>query len=472
MYDQKSAHAEEFIDHQEILDSLAYADVHRRDAAVIDAVLEKARLRKGLDHREASVLLACELEEKNQEIYALAEQIKKDFYGNRIVMFAPLYLSNYCVNGCLYCPYHAKNRHIARKKLTQEEIRAEVIALQDMGHKRLALEAGEDPVNNPLEYILESIRTIYSIRHKNGAIRRVNVNIAALSIDGYRQLKEAGIGTYILFQETYHKESYEKLHPAGPKSDYAYHTEAHDRAMQGGIDDVGLGVLFGLELYRYEFAGLLMHAEHLEAVYGVGPHTISVPRVCPADDIDPGAFDNGISDDIFAKLVACIRVAVPYTGMIVSTREKKEVRERVLHLGISQISGGSRTSVGGYREPEPAEENSAQFDVSDRRSLDEVVRWLMELDYIPSFCTACYREGRTGDRFMSLCKSGQIQNCCLPNALLTLQEYLEDYAADKTKRIGEEMIRRRLSEIGSEKVRAVAEERLKKTKLGQRDLYF
>ncbi len=472
MYDQKSAHAEEFIDHQEILDSLAYADVHRRDAAVIDAVLEKARLRKGLGHREASVLLACELEEKNQEIYALAEQIKKDFYGNRIVMFAPLYLSNYCVNGCLYCPYHAKNRHIARKKLTQEEIRAEVIALQDMGHKRLALEAGEDPVNNPLEYILESIRTIYSIRHKNGAIRRVNVNIAALSIDGYRQLKEAGIGTYILFQETYHKESYEKLHPAGPKSNYAYHTEAHDRAMQGGIDDVGLGVLFGLELYRYEFAGLLMHAEHLEAVYGVGPHTISVPRVCPADDIDPGAFDNGISDDIFAKLVACIRVAVPYTGMIVSTREKKEVRERVLRLGISQISGGSRTSVGGYREPEPAEENSAQFDVSDRRSLDEVVRWLMELDYIPSFCTACYREGRTGDRFMSLCKSGQIQNCCLPNALLTLQEYLEDYAADKTKRIGEEMIRRRLSEIGSEKVRAVAEERLKKTKLGQRDLYF
>jgi 2-iminoacetate synthase len=472
MYDQKSAHAEEFIDHQEILDTLAYADAHKRDAAVIGAVLEKARLRKGLDHREASVLLACELEEKNQEIYALAEQIKKDFYGNRIVMFAPLYLSNYCVNGCLYCPYHAKNRHIARKKLTQEEIRAEVIALQDMGHKRLALEAGEDPVNNPLEYILESIRTIYSIRHKNGAIRRVNVNIAALSIDGYRQLKEAGIGTYILFQETYHKESYEKLHPAGPKSNYAYHTEAHDRAMQGGIDDVGLGVLFGLELYRYEFAGLLMHAEHLEAVYGVGPHTISVPRVCPADDIDPGAFDNGISDDIFAKLVACIRVAVPYTGMIVSTREKKEVRERVLHLGISQISGGSRTSVGGYREPEPAEENSAQFDVSDRRSLDEVVRWLMELDYIPSFCTACYREGRTGDRFMSLCKSGQIQNCCLPNALLTLQEYLEDYAADKTKRIGEEMIRRRLSEIGSEKVRAVAEERLKKTKLGQRDLYF
>ena len=472
MYDPRSGHAEEFIDHQEILDTLAYADVHKRDVRVIDSILEKARLRKGVNHREASVLLACELEEKNEELYRLAEQIKKDFYGNRIVMFAPLYLSNYCVNGCLYCPYHAKNRHIARKKLSQEEIRSEVIALQDMGHKRLALEAGEDPVNNPLEYILESIRTIYSIHHKNGAIRRVNVNIAAAAVEDYRKLKEAGIGTYILFQETYHKESYEKLHPTGPKSDYVWHTEAHDRAMQGGIDDVGLGVLFGLELYRYEFAGLLMHAEHLEAVYGVGPHTISVPRVCPADDIDPGAFDNGISDDIFAKIVACIRVAVPYTGMIISTRERKEVRERLLHLGISQISGGSRTSVGGYREPEPEEENSAQFDVSDRRTLDEVVCWLMELGYIPSFCTACYREGRTGDRFMSLCKSGQIQNCCLPNALLTLQEYLEDYASPRTRRVGEEMIRRQLTEIGSDKVRALTKERLGLTKRGQRDFYF
>ncbi len=472
MYDPKSRRAEEFIDHQEILDTLAWADAHKRDAEAIDEILKKARLRKGLSHREASVLLACELEEKNRELYALAEQIKRDFYGNRIVMFAPLYLSNYCVNGCLYCPYHAKNKHIVRKKLSQEEIRAEVIALQDMGHKRLALEAGEDPVHNPLEYILESIRTIYSIHHKNGAIRRVNVNIAAVEVEDYRKLKEAGIGTYILFQETYHRESYEKLHPTGPKSDYAYHTEAHDRAMQGGVDDVGLGVLFGLELYRYEFAGLLMHAEHLEAVYGVGPHTISVPRVCPADDIDPGAFDNGISDDIFAKIVACIRVAVPYTGMIVSTREKKEVRERVLHLGISQISGGSRTSVGGYREPEPAQENSAQFDVSDRRSLDEVVRWLMELHYIPSFCTACYREGRTGDRFMSLCKSGQIQNCCLPNALLTLQEYLEDYASPETRRIGEEMIGRQMEEIGSEKVRTLTKERLARTKQGQRDFYF
>ncbi len=472
MYDPKSKHAEEFIDHQEILDTLAYADAHKTDAALIDQILDKARQRKGLSHREASVLLACELEDKVQEVYALAEQIKKDFYGNRIVMFAPLYLSNYCVNGCLYCPYHLKNKHIARKKLTQEEIRAEVIALQDMGHKRLALEAGEDPVNNPIEYILESIQTIYSIKHKNGAIRRVNVNIAATTVENYKKLHDAGIGTYILFQETYHKESYEKLHPTGPKRDYAYHTEAHDRAMEGGIDDVGLGVLFGLEGYRYEFAGLLMHAEHLEAVFGVGPHTISVPRVCPADDIDPGAFDNGISDDLFAKLVACIRVSVPYTGMIVSTRESAKVRERVLHLGISQISGGSRTSVGGYVEEEPEEENSAQFDVSDRRTLDQVVHWLMDKGYIPSFCTACYREGRTGDRFMSLCKSGQIQNCCLPNALMTLQEYLEDYAAPDTKAVGERCIREQLEHIPNEKVRSFTEDKLAKIGQGERDFRF
>lgn len=472
MYNPKSMKAEEFIDHQEILDSLAYADAHKTDAALIDSILEKARLRKGLDHREASVLLACELEDKNQEIYALAEQIKKDFYGNRIVMFAPLYLSNYCVNGCLYCPYHKKNTHIPRKKLTQEEIRAEVIALQDMGHKRLALEAGEDPVHNPLEYILESIKTIYSIKHKNGAIRRVNVNIAATTVENYRKLKDAGIGTYILFQETYHKETYERLHPTGPKSNYTYHTEAHDRAMQGGIDDVGLGVLFGLELYRYEFAGLLMHAEHLEAAFGVGPHTISVPRVCPADDIDPGEFDNGISDETFEKIVACIRVAVPYTGMIISTRESPKVRERVLHLGISQISGGSRTSVGGYTEEEPEEESTAQFDLSDHRSLDEIVKWLMDMGYIPSFCTACYREGRTGDRFMTLCKSGQINNCCLPNALMTLKEYLMDYASPATKEVGERLIAEQIHDIPRDRTREIVAARLEKIAAGERDFRF
>ena len=472
MYDVYSKHADDFINHEEILETLAYADENKANEALIDSILEKARLRKGLSHREASVLLACQMEEKNQEIYKLAEQIKKDFYGNRIVMFAPLYLSNYCVNGCTYCPYHLKNKHIARKQLTQEEIRKEVIALQDMGHKRLALEAGEDPVRNTMEYYLDSINTIYSIKHKNGAIRRVNINIAATTVDNYRLLKEAGIGTYILFQETYHKESYEKLHPTGPKHDYAYHTEAMDRAMEGGVDDVGIGVLFGLDKYRYEFAGLLMHAEHLEAAYGVGPHTISVPRLCPADDIDTNDFDNGINDDIFAKLVACIRIAVPYTGMIVSTRETKESRERVLELGISQISGGSRTSVGGYVEPEAEEDNSAQFDVSDNRTLDEVVKWLMDMGYVPSFCTACYREGRTGDRFMSLLKSKQIVNCCHPNALMTLKEYLEDYASPETKEVGEALIKKELEVITNPKVKEKATEYIEKIHEGNRDFRF
>ena len=461
MYDVYSKHADDFINHEEILETLAYADENKANEALIDSILEKARLRKGLSHREASVLLACQMEEKNQEIYKLAEQIKKDFYGNRIVMFAPLYLSNYCVNGCTYCPYHLKNKHIARKQLTQEEIRREVIALQDMGHKRLALEAGEDPVRNTMDYYLESIKTIYSIKHKNGAIRRVNINIAATTVDNYRLLKEAGIGTYILFQETYHKESYLALHPTGPKHDYNYHTEAMDRAMEGGIDDVGIGVLFGLDKYRYEFAGLLMHAEHLEAAFGVGPHTISVPRLRHADDINADEFDNGIDDDTFAKIVACIRIAVPYTGMIISTRESQKCREQVLHLGVSQISGGSRTSVGGYCEPEPDDAKSEQFDVSDTRTLDEVVRWLMEMDYIPSFCTACYREGRTGDRFMSLCKSGQIQNCCHPNALMTLKEYLMDYASPETKAIGNRLIAKEVGNVPNEKARAVVLENLR-----------
>ena len=472
MYNSKSLKAEEFISHQEILSTLDYAEKNKYNKILIDEILNKAKNRKGLSHREASVLLACELEDKNAEIYALAEQIKKDSYGNRIVLFAPLYLSNYCVNGCVYCPYHAKNKHIIRKKMTQEEVQKEVIALQDMGHKRLAIEAGEDPVHNPIEYILECINTIYAIKHKNGAIRRVNVNIAATTVENYQKLHQAGIGTYILFQETYHKQSYEQLHPNGPKHDYNWHTEAMDRAMQGGIDDVGLGVLFGLEMYKYEFAGLLMHAEHLEAVHGVGPHTISVPRIRAADDIDPSSFNNGIDDDTFAKIVACIRIAVPYTGMIVSTRESQACRERVLHLGISQISGGSKTSVGGYAEPEPKEQNSAQFDVCDTRTLDEVINWLMKMGYIPSFCTACYREGRTGDRFMELCKSKQIQNCCHPSALMTLKEYLVDYASPETKNIGMELIKKELSNIPKEKVREIVIDRLNKIEKGERDFRF
>lgn len=470
-YDPKSSIADEFINDAEIQESLAYARQNKNNREVIRAILDKAKEMKGITHREAVVLLECELEEENREIEKLAKEIKERFYGKRIVMFAPLYLSNYCINGCVYCPYHIKNKHIARKKLTQEEIRQEVIALQDMGHKRLAIEAGEDPVNNPLEYILESIHTIYSIKHKNGAIRRVNVNIAATSVEDYKKLKEAGIGTYILFQETYDREAYEELHPTGPKSDYAYHTEAMDRAMEAGIDDVGCGVLFGLDKYRYELAGIIMHAEHLEARFGVGPHTISVPRVCPADDIDPAEL-NAISDEIFQKIVAVIRIAVPYTGMIVSTRESQKVREKVLDLGISQISGGSRTSVGGYVEEEPEEENSAQFDVTDRRSLDEVVNWLLGMGYIPSFCTACYREGRTGDRFMSLLKSGQIVNCCQPNALMTLKEYLEDYASPDTKEKGEKVIREQLEIITNPVVKEKAKEYIGNIHEGQRDFRF
>lgn len=479
-YNPKSSKAEEFINNEEILETLAYAEANKNNVELIDSILEKARPRKtatgcvcsGLTHREASVLLACEIPEKIEQIYRIAKEIKLAFYGNRIVMFAPLYLSNYCVNGCVYCPYHMKNKHITRKKLTQDEVRAEVIALQNMGHKRLAIEAGEDPVNNPIEYILECIKTIYSINHKNGAIRRVNVNIAATTVENYRKLKDAGIGTYILFQETYHKESYLKLHPTGPKHDYAYHTEAMDRAMDGGIDDVGLGVLFGLELYKYEFAGLLMHAEHLEAVHGVGPHTISVPRVKRADDIDPDVFDNSISDEMFEKIIACIRLAVPYTGMIISTRESEEVRQKVLDMGISQISGASRTSVGGYTEEERPHD-SEQFDVSDQRTLDEVVKWLMDNGHIPSFCTACYREGRTGDRFMSLCKNGQILNCCHPNALMTLTEYLVDYASEETKNTGFKLIEEELKKIPTDKVRNIAAQNIEDIKnSNSRDFRF
>lgn len=475
IYDKKSMRAEEFINDGEILETLKYAEENKNNKELINSILEKARPKltgtgatcAGLTHREASVLLACDDPEVLKRIYAIAEEIKLAFYGNRIVIFAPLYLSNYCINGCVYCPYHAKNKTIPRKKLTQEEVKAEVIALQDMGHKRLAIEAGEDPKNNPIEYIIECIKTIYSVHHKNGDIRRVNVNIAATTVENYRKLKEAGIGTYILFQETYHKESYLELHPTGPKHDYDYHTEAMDRAMQGGIDDVGLGVLFGLERYKYEFAGLLMHAEHLEAVFGVGPHTISVPRLKRASDIDPDAFDNGIDDETFAKITACIRLAVPYTGIIISTRESEEVRSKLLRLGVSQVSGGSRTSVGGYTTEERPHDTE-QFDVSDQRTLDEVVRWLMENGHIPSFCTACYREGRTGDRFMSLCKSGQILNCCHPNALMTLSEYIEDYASEKTKEVGYKMVEEELKRIPKEKVRAIAEDNIKAIKASNR----
>lgn len=472
MYNVKSSVATEFINNEEILETLKFAEENKRNKVLINEILEKAKKYKGLSHREAAILLECDLDEEIQKIHDLAKEIKQKFYGNRIVMFAPLYLSNYCVNGCTYCPYHHQNKHISRKKLTQEEIKREVIALQDMGHKRLALETGEDPINNPIEYVLESIKTIYSIKHKNGAIRRANVNIAATTVENYRKLKEAGIGTYILFQETYNKEAYEKLHPTGPKHDYAYHTEAMDRAMDGGIDDVGCGVLFGLNLYRYDFVGLLMHAEHLEAAKGVGPHTISVPRIRPADDINPEDFTNAISDELLEKIVAILRIAVPYTGIIVSTRESQEAREKLLKVGVSQLSGGSCTSVGGYVEKEKEDDNSAQFDISDNRKLDEIVNWLLAMGHIPSFCTACYREGRTGDRFMSLVKSGQIANCCHPNALMTLKEYLEDYASSKTKENGEKVIVEEITRIPSDKVKEVVIKHLEELNEGKRDFRF
>ena len=472
MYNPKSHDADEFISHEEILETLDYAEKNKNNVKLIDEILKKARRGKGLKHREAAVLLDCEIPEKNEEIFKLAEQIKKDYYGNRIVLFAPLYISNYCVNGCVYCPYHAKNKHIPRKKMTQEEIRNEVIAIQDMGHKRIAVEAGEDPVNNPIEYVLESIKTIYSVKHTNGAIRRINVNIAATSVENYKKLHEIGIGTYVLFQETYNKEAYERLHPTGPKHNYKYHTEAMDRAMEAGIDDVSLGVLFGLERYRYEFTGLLMHAEHLEAAFGVGPHAISVPRIKKADDIDPSVFDNGIDDDTFAKIVACIRISVPYTGMIISTRESEKCRERLLHLGLSQMSGGSKTSVGGYAEPEPEGEDSSQFEISDKRTLDEVVRWLMNIGYLPSFCTSCYRKGRTGDRFMEICKQQQIHNFCHPNALMTLKEYLVDYATEETKQVGNRLIEKELESFDNDQIKATLIENLKKIENGGRDFNF
>lgn len=479
-YNPKSLCADEFINDEEILETLAFADAHKDDVQLCYDILEKCKphLRPAsehgamITHREASVLLACEDAGVNAAIKQLAHDIKQAYYGNRIVLFAPLYLSNYCVNSCLYCPYHAKNREIPRRKLTQDEIRAEVIALQDMGHKRLAIEAGEDPKHNPIEYILESMDTIYSIKHKNGAIRRVNVNIAATTVEEYRMLKKAEIGTYILFQETYNKEGYKRLHPTGPKSDYNWHTEAMDRAMEGGIDDVGLGVLFGLESYRYEFAGLIMHAEHLEAVHGVGPHTISVPRVKPAMDIDPDVFDNGIPDEMFEKIIALIRITVPYTGMIISTRESQTVRERALRYGISQISGGSRTSVGGYTE-QARPHDTEQFDVSDQRTLDDVVSWLIDQEHVPSFCTACYRAGRTGDRFMSFCKSGQILNYCHPNALVTLAEYLTDYAKPDTSQKGFALIERELLKVEDEKRRRQCAEAISAVvHKGERDLRF
>ncbi|MFR4986366.1 MAG: [FeFe] hydrogenase H-cluster radical SAM maturase HydG [Lachnospirales bacterium] len=470
MYNKYSKKAQEFIDDKEILQTIDWVKENLNNKKLISDILEKAKNLKGIDHREALLLLECPFEDLNQDIYKLARYIKNKIYGKRVVLFAPIYLSNYCVNGCVYCAYNYKNKDIARRKLTQDEIVNEVKALQDMGHKRLALELGEDPVNNSIDYVLESIKTIYSVKHKNGAIRRVNVNIAATSVENYKKLKEAEIGTYVLFQETYNKENYEKLHPFGPKHNYDYHTEAMDRAMEAGLDDVGIGVLFGLNMYKYDFVGLLMHAEHLEATMGVGPHTVSVPRIKDGNNVDSSEYSDAISDELFKKIIAILRITMPYVGIIVSTRESQKVREETLEIGVSQISGGSKTSVGGYTTA--PEENTEQFSITDERNLEEIVEWLLKLGYVPSFCTACYKEGRTGDRFMQLAKSGQIVNCCNPNSLITLKEYIENYALEETKTIANKVIEEELKTIPNEKVKSITTKYLQEICNGKQDFRF
>ena len=466
--------AEEFINHAEILACLERAKEKANDKEYVREILKKSETLTPLSHEETAVLIQCEDKELIAEIHAAAGKIKDRIYGNRIVMFAPLYLSNYCVNNCKYCGYQHKNCELKRRKLTQEEIKDEIIALQDMGHKRLALEAGEDPVNCPIEYILECIDTIYSVKHKNGAIRRVNVNIAATTVENYKKLKDAGIGTYILFQETYNKERYEDLHPEGPKSNYAYHTEAMDRAMQGGIDDVGIGVLYGLYDYRYEVVATMMHVEHLEETFGVGPHTISVPRLRPALGVTRENYPDLVSDDDFKKIVAVLRVSVPYTGIILSTRETKEMRAELLNSGVSQVSAGSCTGVGGYSEKNACDcgENTAQFEVDDTRSMDEVLTGLIESGHIPSFCTACYREGRTGDRFMQLAKSGQICNVCQPNALMTLMEFLSDYGSENAKAAAKKLYETEIPKIKNETIKQKTIEYLERIEKGERDFRF
>lgn len=440
----------------------------------IEAIIDKASLAKGLEPEEVAALIQVTDERLLKRMYEVAREIKESIYGKRMVFFAPLYISNYCVNNCVYCGYHRDNKEMKRRKLTMEEIAEEVQILEDMGHKRIALELGEDPKNNPIEYVLEAMKTIYSVHKKNGNIRRINVNIAATTVENYRKLKEAGIGTYILFQETYHQETYKKMHPSGPKSDYIWHLTAMDRAMEGGIDDVGLGILFGLFDYRFEVVAILLHARHLEEVFGVGPHTISVPRLRPAEGVNLDSFPYLVSDDDFRKIIAVLRMAVPYTGMILSTRERPGYRDELMQLGISQISAGSCTGVGGYKDESLGitDNNTAQFCVEDDRSPDELIRNLCIGGYIPSYCTACYRSGRTGDRFMSLAKTGQICNVCQPNAILTFKEYLEDYASPETREIGLKTIEEHLKQIKNDKIRAKTIERLQLIEQGQRDFYF
>lgn len=436
----------------------------------IDKILEKATKEHSLSHRDIATLLQVEDIGNFADVFELAGKIKRKIYGNRIVIFAPLYLSSYCVNNCVYCGYRQGNK-IARRKLTREEIQEEVIYLEKMGHKRLALEAGEDPINCDIDYIVNSIKAVYDTYNENGNIRRVNVNIASTTVDNYKKLKDAGIGTYILFQETYHKPTYESMHLSGPKKSYDYHISAFNRAMEAGIDDVGAGVLFGLYDYKFEVLSLMLHNEFLEKNYGVGFHTISVPRIKAAKGMDLEEFPYLLKDDEFKKIVAILRLAVPYTGIILSTRESQEMRREVIEYGVSQVSAGSCTGVGGYKESEEKKDNS-QFEVADNRKPLEVLKELLEEGHIPSYCTACYRMGRTGDRFMSLARSGEIQNVCHPNALMTLMEYALDYGDEELKKVVVEMIDKEAANIKNNDIRIKLIDNVERIKEGARDLYF
>nr|WP_294574398.1 [FeFe] hydrogenase H-cluster radical SAM maturase HydG [uncultured Romboutsia sp.] len=436
----------------------------------IREVLDRAKNREGLDYKDIAILLQAEDENDLKEIYSLAGEIKKDIYGKRVVVFAPLYVSDYCVNNCIYCGYKRDNK-FNRRRLTMDEVAQEVKILEQMGHKRLALELGEDPVNAPIEYVLECLDTIYKTQNNNGEIRRVNVNIAATTVENYKLLKEKGIGTYILFQETYHKPTYNKIHPKSLKGDYNYHLTAFDRAMEAGIDDVGGGVLFGLADPRFEVLALMMHNEHLEEKFGVGFHTISVPRLQQANGVNLENYPYLLDDKMFKKIVAILRIAVPFTGLILSTRETPKMRRELLKYGVSQISAGSSTGVGGYKEREEGKE-SKQFKTNDDRSPIEILKELLSDGYIPSYCTACYRKGRTGDRFMSLAKSGNIKYVCEPNALMTLLEFTLDYGDDELYKKSLEIIDKEVENIEREDIKSLTKESMKKMKEGQRDFYL
>jgi 2-iminoacetate synthase len=432
---------------------------------IIEKILKKALKKKGLSLKEVGYLLQTEKPELIERMFAISARIKNEIYGERLVFFAPLYLSSFCVNDCDYCGFHRRNP-ARRKKLTLPEVEEQVKILENMGHKRLLLEFGEHPIKNPIDYVVDVIKTIYKTKSGKGEIRRVNVNIAATTVENYRKLKAAGIGTYQLFQETYHRETYKKLHH-GPKADYERQLFAHDRAFEAGIDDVGLGVLYGLFDYKFDTLALVSHSQYLDRKYNVGPHTLSVPRFQPAPTVDMD-LPHKVSENQLLKIISILRMAVPYTGMIISARERPEIRAKAFQIGISQTSAASRTTPGGYGEKEVL----PQFSLQDHRSVEEVLKSILKQGLLPSFCTACYRSGRTGETIMKLLKPGEIQNLCRPNAILTLKEYLEDYASKEVKKLGLEIINQYLEKIPSPDIKQETESRLKRIEKGERDIYF